>query len=225
MQTSNYIVVSEPIANGVVFHDEPSFAVQSNVESSVVSDVEPYYAGEEELSFNDTVTKISHMLFAFWLLIAGAYMPELSGCQVKRFMQNNMLAKHFMGVLTVYFVIVLIDQSTQKNSIVVNIGWTLILYTWFLLTTRTPLYIMGVLLFICVVIHVLTLRLKQYEEQNRQDLVQITHKYIKYLGYAICLLTIIGFALYAREKHIEYGNKFSWISFIVGNTDCSGNSK
>lgn len=60
---------------------------------------------------------------------------------------------------------------------------------------------------------------KQSSNATTIENIQLTKKILTYLSLAI---TIIGFIIYLGEKKLEYADKFSIVTFILGNPKCKG---
>ncbi len=161
-------------------------------------------------------------MFLIWLTIASAYMPELAGCQVRRFLGTSMVAKHFIGIVVVYFTIVLLNPNEvgapeSGATLSYNVLVTLGLYVWFVLTTRCDAWVL--LLVIALLFGVY--KLHQSRSDNEEASAALRRRQVMQgLTLASMLATALGVVLYAMRKREEYGGNFSWYFFFVGRMKC-----
>lgn len=167
------------------------------------------------------VSKVFPIVFAFWLMIASAYMPELAGCQVRRILEHSMAAKHVVGVIMVYSGLVILDTKFNSNSITRNIARSFIVYIVFLLTTRMHLFVF----FMVVGLSFLTYYLYQTknESENTPEQISEIEKTVINISCLIAVLIVLGVVMYANDKRIEYEDEFSWLTFFNGKVVCRYN--
>ena len=65
--------------------------------------------------------------------------------------------------------------------------------------------------------------LDYYESKNEENKKIILKKYQDIIYNSIPILLFIGAFMYTNEKYLEYGNKFKFETFILGNTNCRNN--
>jgi hypothetical protein len=163
-------------------------------------------------------------LFALYLILSANFLAPLFPCRVQSFLQNSMFTRHILGYLTMTFFVVL---TNQKNPLDITklFGMSLLLYLWFILTTRMDMYSFSVLVVLIGGAYILQL----YENDLAEKSVEQNQDAINKLQYAKKIIAIIALAvtgfgvfMYYGEKRIEYGKKFSLIHFILGKSTCSG---
>lgn len=140
-----------------------------------------------------------------------------------------MILKHFFGFLTLlFFVMLSISDVTTFTSKLVLCS---VLYLWFLLTTRCHIYFWVPIILLMATAYLLDIYKKSDLENNESDnfLKKImsyekTEQIQSILLYVAFSLTIIGSIIYFIQKYIEYGDDFSILTFIVGNTYCKNNT-
>ena len=131
-----------------------------------------------------------------------------------------MVAKHVMGFVLVFFLVVLVNPERSDEKILQNILLSAIIYAWFLMTTRCPFPIALVSLLLLLGIYLLNIkRDRATQEKQHAEVVQIT-KIQRWVVSATVGMSLIGFALYTIEKKLEYGNKFDFFTFLLGTTSC-----
>jgi hypothetical protein len=170
-----------------------------------------------KFDYNKLANIPSASLFAFLLIVLCNFVPELLSCKMRSLM-NNMVAKHFVGLLLMFFLVIMLDPENADNNIYYNIIASVIIYIWFLLVTRCEVYIVIIILIIFLITYILQKRRDRYTEKDKE--YQRIIKAQAILSTIAILLTIIGFILYLIEKRREYGKTFSMIKFIVGVKNC-----
>jgi len=165
--------------------------------------------------------------FAIYLIIAMNFTGELFGCKLRQILEENMLAKHFFAFLTFTFVVILtsVDISNYKNFIKAVL-YSIIFYIWFVLTTRTHIYITIIVLIIFFIMYVLTLRVKELKKKSDEKSVK-EFKKIKNVNSILLIIafiiTIIGVMNYIALRKKEWKNSptgFNFFTFFTGKAKC-----
>lgn len=159
-------------------------------------------------------------LFAFYLLVFCNFTKEILGCRLQTFFDNSMIAKHVLSFLLLFALVVMASPENADTRIIYLIIEALVIYTIFIMTARTPLPIMMIILFILGTVYILNSTKKRNEEQENIATVEKISKIQTYLAGIAVVLIIIGFVIYMIEKQREYGNKFTLGKFIFGNLSC-----
>ena len=168
------------------------------------------------------MARFAPALFLVWLMIASAYMPELAGCQMRRLLGSSMIAKHAVGLIMVYFSVVLIAPGISDiNALAKNIIYAVCIYTWFVLTTRCPYYVILAIVIIAFQTYILHQQLlqegvNQITETRKKDIQRL----ILRLSIISMTITALGVYLYATQKMQEHGDQFSYWYFFVGRMQC-----
>jgi len=84
----------------------------------------------------ESIYLASKQLFFFILIISGNYLGELFSCRTQKLFTNNMIVKHILGIMTMFFFVTLIDDGDSKNdlnTIYISLG----LYILFVLISLT----------------------------------------------------------------------------------------
>lgn len=167
-------------------------------------------------------------LFVLYLIISGNYLGQLLSCKVQKHFQNNMIIKHLLGFMTLYFFVIFAGNSDQP--IWTQMNTTIILYLWFILTTRTDIRYTIVILLSLLGIYIIDSQIKWYKSLYKDDKNKPKnyHKIIKIFEYAYngmflvaVAATLIGFAVYLGEKRFEYEKNWSWKKFFIGKPLCN----
>jgi hypothetical protein len=172
------------------------------------------------LVLDDITLTAPKSIFILYLLISGNFLANLLGCRTQEAFNNNMVLKHLLGFMTMYFFIVLVDtKSKWSDSPHTQLLFTLLFYFLFIITTRMDydwwiIFIIG--LSIVYILQVYKDHDKTTQEQREQ-----LQKYQKYLTYTVFIIIIIGFLIYYGNKKAEYGKNFNILSFFLGKSKCS----
>jgi len=78
-------------------------------------------------------------MFILVLIITGVYLIDVFPCRVRKFIQSNIYLKHFIGLLTLIFLVVITDIISINKSIGPIIK-SFILYMIFIFYTKTEIH-------------------------------------------------------------------------------------
>ncbi len=174
------------------------------------------------------LSKIIASIFIFYLLVFCNYTKELIGCKLNYHLSTNIYAKHLIGFLLLYFLIIVVDSDNIENTYLYNVGIAFIVYILFIITTRIPYYLIIPILILLIALYVIN-NVKRKEQEKNANLPESPYEknevdkyfYMELsLIFIIGLLMSIGFIYYGFEKYCEYGKKFSILTFVIGNTTC-----
>jgi hypothetical protein len=174
------------------------------------------------MQIENTFSYLAPSLFAFYMLIACNFLPEIFGCKLQTLLKTSMLAKHVTGFILLFFLVIYVKPDNVDNQILYNIGLSAIIYIWFFMTTRCPfplLILNIVLLIIIYIIDIRKTRLTDDKDKNKKELNDLEN-YQKIITVIIILFTIIGFVYYFGQKKLEYRDQFSIYKFLVGTRTC-----
>lgn len=177
---------------------------------------------------SDQVGKYAYLapsLFAFYMIVAANFLPQIMGCRMQQVMQTNMYAKHFTGWVLLFFLVVLVNPAASSEALWKLVIASLIIYAWFLITTRTPFTIACITVLLLLGIYLINIRKDQLTATNsdkpedkalaeRLQAIQLA------MFVTSIIISVIGFVAYAIEKSREYGNDFKLLTFIFGNAEC-----
>lgn len=173
-------------------------------------------------------------IFFFALIVSGNYIGQIFSCSIQERLENNMILKHLLGLMTMYFFVSFIDRDNKNRKkhplygVIITIG----LYIWFIFISRTDriivLYIL-IIIFIMYIINVHNQYYRQEKNQNMYDWTSITkikRLYLinKILFYSAIVLTIYGFIIYLGQKKYKYNKDFDYYRFFIGVSKCKFNN-
>lgn len=179
-----------------------------------------FIIGENKMLNIGELTLNNKALFILYLLIASNYLNALYHCRLQELFETSMYVKHLFGFFTLFFFVILTEQSIQAKSIISKIWLTVKLYILFVLTTRMNRYLFIFVWLIFLVSIILSIEIENKKDEKKKEELQ---KYMQYLSYFGIIIITIGVLVYLGEKKVEYGKDFSYKTFIVGTPMCRGN--
>ena len=173
----------------------------------------------------DSSISIGKDLFILYLVISNNFLSELLNCKVQHTLKHNMVYKHLLGFLTLYFFITLISRSeTHPSNIGYRIGFTLIIYLFFIISTRIAFRFWFLFIISIGIVYIIDLfkqeEKKKHKHKRNNRLIELFDKVQKGLIGIASLLMLIGFITYIGEKKSEYGTQFQWRTFFFGKSIC-----
>ena len=185
----------------------------------------------EDNKYNINFERSSIAIFLFLLIISGNYLGTLFPCRVQVALQENTFLRHFLGFFTLLFFVVLTLPNKPDFKMILTIATRV--YIFFILLSKTPVYIWLVVFALASITYLLEI----YKDDKNKELVEyedgkilnenskiLTHQNIVHIQKTISIigliLTLSGFLIYMGEKKYEYKNKFSYITFLLGNSSC-----
>ena len=159
-----------------------------------------------------------YMVFVLYLIISSNFLAQLFSCKLQYMLNNSMIAKHFLGYMTLLFFVVLSSGDTHSTSMALLYSLFVYLIFWF--STRIAFEYFVVFLFLAASLYIIHLYQKESGEQTNKPL-EITREVIQWFMFVVL---VVGFVFYWMEKKIEYKNKFSIATFILGKPVCKHKS-
>lgn len=168
-------------------------------------------------------------VFSIVLIISVNFLGTLLPCRFKNIIENNMIVKHLFGFFIALFLILLSTPFIEKDFTIIL--KSLLVYTIFILMTKTDIYVFLILLFISVASYSLVVIKAQYIEQNNigksklDKTIKTINTIVGVLYNFFIIILVVGVLVYMGEQKIEYKNNFSYVTFFLGNTNCVNNKK
>jgi len=175
-------------------------------------------------------------IFLIYVVISSGYISQILSCQMQKFLTNNFIGRHIIGIVMVFVFIMLEggwslqkkdDKESENNwstgnvidSLIISIG----IYVIFLISSKSqliPNIIFYVLLFILYAINTqrsFWLSRNKITEDTNTNIIHVE------IGLFITILGTLcyGFIDYILYQKQNYKNNFSWSTFILGKTKCS----
>lgn len=171
------------------------------------------------------VNLVNNMIKGIFLLIlavSGNFVAETLGCKTQKILSENMLLKHLIIVLILYFTIGFTTETNAIHPTVTMIN-ALKIYVLFLLFTKMDMtFTLIVFILICIAYINYTYIDYYKKESEKKNIENIkTHEKIQKILTVITLSTLLlGFVLYFRKQYNDYYKTWSTISFIFGINKC-----
>ena len=169
----------------------------------------------------ESLSIIAPSVFAFYMVVATNFLPEIIGCRMQHILKNSMLAKHIMAMILLFFLVVYVNPTNSDKKMVYNISLTLMIYAWFFMTTRSPFIIAVVSILLLLVVYILSTRKDRLKSENKKDEADVVEKVQNYLMVIAIVISTFGFVLYVLEKKAEYGKRFRIDKFLLGKLTCA----
>jgi ABC-type multidrug transport system fused ATPase/permease subunit len=147
---------------------------------------------------------------------------ELFSCKFRQFLSSNMIIKHLLCIITFGFLVILAVIDLEDENVYYNaILLTFTFYIWFVLSTKTHVYITLIIVLLFFVMYIINYRVKYLKEKNKPTKkLELINKYILIVTG---IITVIGAINYGYLKKLELnkrGEKFSFLKFLIGNFKC-----
>jgi hypothetical protein len=172
--------------------------------------------------FDKTLSSTVKGIFLLLLTVASNYNAETLGCRVQNILTNNMLVKHILNLILIYFAINLTSGDVLEHPYVV-MRRSILVWVGFILFSRMNIYITTVVFILLTLGYTLGNFISYYQQENNKKEENRLHKIQSRIFDVIPVVILIGFILYYKEKYGEYNEIWSPITFLLGNTTCKNN--
>lgn len=170
---------------------------------------------------NSSQTSIAKVLLIFYLLIASNYTDNLMAKQMKDYLNNNRIAQHIIGFLTLVVLVTLVGGITDTRSALI---YALFGYVWFIFSTKLDIHWNIVILSLLFIGYMYenSLIVKEsniINDPNLSDVqkTELIDKYNMYKTWIICciiMVTIIGTILYTYKKRVQYEGSYDIVTYM-----------
>ena len=159
-------------------------------------------------------------LFLFFLVFVSNFtMDRILPNSLIRFLEGSRLGEHLIAFLILLFTVNL--YATENKPFYIILGYVILLWLWFLITTKMHLMPILSILFLLLISYICynVSRNLQYNEKidkARQDRIKYyLDKIQTVIFYLVIIITVIGGSIYFSEKYKLYrSDSSSLISFI-----------
>lgn len=186
-------------------------------------------------AFSDLMISSFKHLFILYLVISGNFIGNTFSCKLQKLLQNNMIFKHLIGFMLLFFFNVFIGESRDISPLN-QLLYTLVVYIIFIITTKTNIYFLLIVIFIMFINYLLNETIyfykNKYDKNDKNDKNDKKEDYlykinlIKKIQFIICIimvsLILIGFVIYIIQKYNEYNKEFKISKFLFGIPNCKG---
>lgn len=168
----------------------------------------------------------ANALLIFILIISGNFLDDFLPCKVQNLMKNNLVMKHLVAFMILYFLTVLtIPELKSIKGIISSIG----LYILFLLSTKINYIAWAIVLFIYAFIYLMNiavgdLKKNKYKSrkkrQRNKKQILVMRRIMSWLIILNMIIIITGFIYYFGMKRMQHGKKFTLKQFFFGIPIC-----
>jgi hypothetical protein len=183
---------------------------------------------EDYFTLDNFITMQKGLLF-FFLIISGNFLGELLSCRTQKLFKRKMVVKHLIGLISLYFFVIISDNKLSKYNPIVTFIGALVLYLYFLCLAKVEsnYFLITLLLFTIIAftkvykeyVNNKTKKLTKFE-LFLKDKISLIQKILILITF---IVTTIGFLIYLGMKKIEYNKTFSYLTFFMGKPECSNN--
>ena len=158
----------------------------------------------------DTKTALSGLYL--WLLFG--YLSTMVSCDLQRWMKDSLLFRHFVGIIAFFFLFTVLDTS---NKATIGSLWikTFFVYVIFLMMVKSKWYFAIPVILLLVGDQSLKVHSDYLEKEgkDKKEIEQID-SYRQMINKLIIALIIGGFFHYMFRQWNEFGDKFSFSTFL-----------
>lgn len=164
----------------------------------------------------------ANALLIFILIISGNYLDDLLPCKVQKLMRNNLIMKHLVAFMILYFLTVLtIPELKSIKGIVSAVG----LYTLFLLSIKINYIAWAIMLFIYAIVYLMNIAIgdlkkkinkstTKEERELKENSIITMRRIMSWLVIVNMVIIVVGFIYYFGMKKMQHGNQFSLQQFF-----------
>ena len=179
-----------------------------------------------ETQYTEKIKELYFIVAIFLLILAisGNFVAEVFSCQLQRFLSHNMLAKHFIILVMVYFTFSF--TGTPNVNPIVNLQKALMVYFFFLIFNRMSLSYTNLSILLLCIILVLKHYIDYYHS-NDINPVQVENliNICDFLFLVLVFIISFGFIQYLFKQIKDYGSNFDFVTFIFGKPSCMNNTQ
>ena len=183
---------------------------------------------ESLVSINIKTNEILKGIFLIILALFGAYIVEIIGCGAQQLLSNNMLVKHIILFLLIYFTI---DYSYSNSEHIIspsdNLQISFFIFILFVMFSRMNLFFTIIVFLLLCIIYILESYINYYKKIDSKNKKNLNNNLIKkitiirdYLIYISLGILLLGFILYYIKQRKDHKSNWYIYTFIFGNRKC-----
>lgn len=170
------------------------------------------------MSFENTFdTKMVLSALYLWLLFG--YLSTMVSCDLQRWMMNNTIFRHFIGIVAFFFLFTVFDTTGTSS---VGKIWlkTVFVYFIYILMTKSKWQFALPVLLLLIIDQTIALHIKYIKanpEENNKKEIKSWNSRRDYLDILMILFIVVGVIHYIIRQRNEFGKGFSWSKFFFVN--------
>ena len=150
--------------------------------------------------------------FYLWLLFG--YLSSMVSCDMQRWMQENLMFRHFVGIVSFFFLFTVLDSSNKSPVYFIWLK-TIAIYFLFLLMCKSKWYFSLPVFLILIIDQSLQSQINYLKRNNEKDpQIKVLDQAREGLYIGLISLIVIGFLHYFVTRVSEYGKDFSPVTLI-----------
>jgi hypothetical protein len=166
----------------------------------------------------DTSTALAGLML--WLLFG--FFTSLLGCDLQRLVSQNMYVKHFLALVSFFFLFTILDPSNKAG---IDRVWlkTVAVYLLFVASTKSKAWAsiaVVVLLILDQTIKMQANYISHSEDPEKDAKLARYNRWRKMLYAIIVVIIVTGFVHYLKYQYDEYGKDFDLATFLLGTVKC-----
>ena len=158
-------------------------------------------------------------VFLLILAVSGNFVAETIGCKTQKLLQENMIAKHFITLLILYFAIGF--SSNEAKNPLDTLKLASFIYTLFILFTKMSINFTIAGFGLLTAAYVINDYVEYYKETDKDSpIIDTLQNLLKIIYACIILLILTGSGLYFVKQRKDYANNWSTTKFLFGKVKC-----
>lgn len=171
---------------------------------------------------------IGRVILLTYVILASSYCTNLFSNGLKVAIEENRMAQHLILLILIITLMTIvgnplgveITDNQQLNTIIAS----LIVYVWFILTTKLDLaWNIGILIILTIYFLYESKKSSEYKvmledinitKDKKKELLEYYSSIQKYMLSAIFGITLIGTFFFANQKQVQHGGGFSYFNFF-----------
>ena len=171
---------------------------------------------------------IGRVILLTYIILASGYCSSLFSKGLKQAIEDNRMVQHLLLLILIIALMTIIGnplgvEPTENQQLNIIIS-SLIIYVWFILTTKLDLsWNIGVLVLLTIFFLYESKKSSEYKfmlkdynltKEKKKELLKHYASLQKYMLTAIFGVTLIGTLFFAEHKSVQYGGGFSYFNFF-----------
>lgn len=170
---------------------------------------------------NSNRASLAKILLIFYIFTASGCTENLLSKQLKEYINSNRMIQHFVGFLTLVILVTLVGGISDNRSVIV---YSLIGYTWFILSTKMDIHwnIIVLALLFAGYMYENDLSNKEKEilsdpnlpSEKKEEILLRNNNHKTIIVGSVIIVTIIGTIMYSYKKHGQHGGGYDIFKYM-----------
>lgn len=165
----------------------------------------------------ENIVNLALPLFLFYIVVGSNFLKDTFGCTIRHILETNLMAKHILGFLFVFFFMVLQRPTSADTELrklfILSVG----IYLWFFVTTKVEFAYLIVIIVLLIAAYVAGIAKTRYEKNNELEKSVEIDRMRKTLALIALYLSIGGFIVTIVVLKIVYRDMSIW-KYLTTNT-------